>query len=263
MADILAEICEYKREHIIKQKRERAEDSLLRDAKHMDAPRKFHSALKAKADGQQAALIAEIKKASPSKGVIREDFNHRSIAETYAKHGATCLSVLTDERYFQGSDAFIAEVKTVCELPVLRKDFMLEPYQIVESRAIEADCILLIMAALSDGQAAELFAAAEELGMNVLVEVHNREELDRSLKLPLHMLGVNNRNLKTLEIDLRTSHSLAPHIPSSVLPIAESGIRQHCDIEDLQKSYIYSYLVGESLMSQADIGSAVDRLLGK
>ena len=261
MKDILAEICDYKREHITKQRRERAEDSLLRDARDMAAARGFHAALKARVEAREIGLIAEIKKASPSRGVIRADFDHRRIAEVYAKHGATCLSVLTDERYFQGADAYIAEVKEVCGLPVLRKDFMLEPYQIVESRALGADCILLIMAALGDGQASELFAAARELGMNVLVEVHNREELDRACRLPLDMLGVNNRNLKTLEVDLATSHTLAPHIPEGAIRIAESGVKAHGDITDLQKSGFYSYLVGESLMSQADIGTAVDQLL--
>ena len=156
---------------------------------------------------------------------------------------------------------YIGQVKSVCELPILRKDFMLEPYQIVESRALDADCILLIMAALSDAQAAELFAAAEELGMNVLVEVHNKEELERACKLPLHMLGVNNRNLKTLEVSLDTSHQLAPYIPDSAVKIAESGIKTHADIEALQKSGFYGYLVGESLMAQENIGQAVDRLL--
>ena len=262
MTDILAEICEYKREHITRQRRERSEDSLLRDAKDMAAPRGFHKNLKAKADAEQIGLIAEIKKASPSRGLIRADFNPKHIAETYAKHGATCLSVLTDERYFQGSDEYITAVKSVCDMPVLRKDFMLEPYQIVESRALDADCILLIMAALSDAQAAELFAAATELGMSVLVEVHNREELDRASSLPLHMLGVNNRNLKTMEVSLDTTLELAPHIPSGAVQIAESGIKTHSHIQRLQDAGIYSYLVGESLMSKLDIGGAVDELIG-
>lgn len=263
MANILAEICEYKRDVVQKARRERSEDALLKDAKHMAAPRGFCDAMKRKTDTQQAALIAEIKKASPSKGLIRPDFEPRAIAEIYEQSGATCLSVLTDERYFQGHNDYIAQVKTAASLPVLRKDFMLEPYQIAESRAINADAVLLIMAALSNAQAAELFAAAKELGMNVLVEVHNKEELDRALSLPLEMLGVNNRNLKTLEVNLQTSHDLAPYIPETAIKIAESGIKSAMHIEQLQKTGIYAYLVGESLMLQKDIGEAVKRLLGQ
>lgn len=263
MADILHEICEYKRTHITAQKRERSEESLLRDARDLARARPFHARLKAKVASERTGLIAEVKKASPSRGVIREDFDHRRIAETYEKHGATCLSVLTDERYFQGQDVFVAEVKAASSLPVLRKDFMLDPYQMVESRAIEADAVLLIMAALSDAQAAELFAAAEELGMSVLVEVHNQPELERACKLPLHMLGVNHRNLKTMEIDLDISRQLAPQIPPGAVRIAESGIRTNADIEQLRKAGFYSYLVGESLMNQDDIGAAVDRLIGE
>lgn len=261
--DILEEICTAKYVHIKQQKKEMPESRLIEDIKALPGPRKFRHALQQKAEAQDIALITEIKKASPSRGVIREDFNPVSIAESYAQAGATCLSVLTDAPYFQGHDSYIAQVRKVCTLPVLRKDFMLEPYQIFESRALGADCVLLIVAALQTPQMAELYATARELDMDVLVEVHNEYELDRACThIPLDMLGVNNRNLKTLEVSLETSKRLAKYIPQNVLKVAESGIKTHEDCQTLMTYGMSSFLVGESLMSEPDIAAATRTLLG-
>jgi indole-3-glycerol phosphate synthase len=259
MADILADICATKREHIAHQKKERSEAALLRAAESVDAPRGFMRALQAK---KEFALIAEIKKASPSRGIIREDFEPRALAEAYENGGAACLSVLTDAPYFQGDDAYIAQVKSVCALPVLRKDFMLEPYQIIESRALGADCVLLIMAALGNSQVEELFAAAQAMGLDALIEVHNEAELDRALeRLNPPMIGVNNRDLKTLEISLEVSKRLAPRMPADVLKVAESGIYANSELQELRKSGFNTFLVGESLMREKDVAAATKKLL--
>lgn len=260
MTDTLTEICNRKREHIAKQKTLRSEAELRSAIK--DVPRGFKNALRNKVQSGSIGLIAEIKKASPSKGVIREDFDPATLAKAYAAGGATCLSVLTDEPYFQGNDDYLAQARNAVNLPVLRKDFMLEPYQITESRALGADCILLIMAALSDAQAAELEAAAFEFRMDVLVEVHNKEELERALKhLKSRMIGINNRNLKTLEVDIATSETLAKDLRGNILPICESGIGTHADIERMQRAGIHCFLVGESLMRQENVTQATQRLL--
>ncbi len=226
------------------------------------APLGFCRAIHEMNDKGKPALIAEVKKASPSKGIIRADFDPVKIAHIYQESGATCISVLTDQPYFKGSDEDLEAVKSVVQIPVIRKDFMLTPYQIYESRSLGADCILLIMAALTDEIAHQLYRCAIDLGMDVLVEVHNREELDRALKLNPMMIGVNSRNLKTLEVNLDTAYDLVRHIPDSVIRVAESGISTYEELNSLYKAGYNAFLVGESLMRQPDIGAAVQKLLG-
>jgi len=267
MSDTLSEICAAKRQHIARRKAAMPESTLLKQAKAATKPRGFQHALQQKIWQGETGLIAEIKKASPSQGVIRKDFGPEALAKAYESGGAACLSVLTDEPYFQGHDDYLAEARDAVNLPVLRKDFMLDPYQIVESRALGADCILLIMAALSDMQARELEAAAFTLKMDVLVEVHDAAELERALKLESMLIGINNRDLKTLKVDLATSETLAKQLPKHILPqrtiICESGISSHEDITRMQKAGIHCFLVGESLMRQADVTAATRQLLGK
>ena len=265
MSDTLAQICADKAEHIAKRKQQISESELLETAKHAEAPRGFHKALREKIAQKETALIAEVKKASPSKGIIRADFHPETIADNYQSGGATCLSVLTDTPYFQGEDSYLQRVKTSVSLPLLRKDFMLDTYQVTEARALGADCILLIMAALSDTQAAELEAASHALGMDCLIEVHSAEEMERAVKLQSTLLGINNRNLKTLEVDLATTEKLAPllHELSSkdYSLICESGVYRRDDVERMQQADIYGFLVGESLMRQEDIEQATRNLL--
>ncbi len=261
MTNTLAEICARKREHIAARKAIMSEGRLLEEAKQAGAPRGFRSALQRKVDSGGFALIAEIKKASPSRGVIRADFNPAQLAQAYENGGASCLSVLTDEPYFQGKDAYLTQVRNVSSLPVLRKDFMLDPYQVIESRALGADCILLIMAALGDAQARELELAALGLGMDVLVEVHDRAELERALTLESTLIGINNRNLKTLEVDLAVSETLAKHLPAPILRVCESGIHTNADLRRMKQSGFSCFLVGESLMRQADVTQATRTLL--
>lgn len=259
MSSVLAEICAKKQEHIAAQKIITPLTALKDKAAQANAPLGFIQTLK---NAPFPAIIAEVKKASPSKGVIRIDFNPAQIAATYEDHGAACLSVLTDEPYFQGSDQIFKTVRSISSLPMLRKDFMLDPYQIYESRALGADCILLIMAALSDDQAQELYALARDLGMDALIEIHNAEELARALKFAPRMIGVNNRNLKTLTVDIQTSAELAAHIPETCVKVAESGLKDFTTLETLRPHGYNSFLVGESLMRQDDIGQALETLRG-
>ena len=230
-------------------------------ARLADAPRGFAKALIEQAARKQPAVIAEIKKASPSKGVIREHFVPAEIAASYEKGGATCLSVLTDVDYFQGADAYLQQARAASQLPVIRKDFMVDPYQIVEARALGADCVLLIVAALDDVKMAELAATAKAVGLDVLVEVHDGDELERALKtLDTPLVGVNNRNLHTFEVGLETTLDLLPRIPRDRLAITESGILGRVDVELMQINEVYSFLVGEAFMRAEQPGLELQRL---
>lgn len=259
MSSILEQICEKKRHHVAKQKSQTTLDDLKYRIADMPLPSGFVSRLIMQ---NGPSLIAEIKKASPSKGVIRKDFDPVTIARIYEGAGATCLSVLTDEPYFQGADQYLVDVKATVNLPVLRKDFMIDRYQIYESRALGADCVLLIMAALDDATARSLYETALELRMDILVEVHNLEELERATRLDPMMIGVNNRNLKTLEVNIQTSFDLAMHIPATALKVAESGIGTNNDISALHQAGYKAFLVGESLMREDNIAKALNTLMG-
>jgi indole-3-glycerol phosphate synthase len=230
-------------------------------ARSADAPRGFARALLEQAARKQPAVIAEIKKASPSKGVLREDFNPAEIAQSYAAGGATCLSVLTDVDFFQGSDQYLREARAACSLPVIRKDFMIDPYQIVEARALGADCVLLIVSCLEDGQMAELAATAKAFDLDVLVEVHDGDELERALKtLDTPLLGINNRNLHSFEVNLETTLDLLPRIPRDRLVVTESGILNRADVELMEISDVYAFLVGEAFMRAENPGAELERL---
>ncbi len=222
--------------------------------------RGFAKALGQQVAARQPAVIAEIKKASPSKGVIREDFRPAEIARGYASAGAMCLSVLTDVDFFQGADAYLQEARAACALPVLRKDFMIDPYQIIESRALGADCILLIAAALDDVQLAELAAVAADMGLDVLVEVHDSQELDRALRLETPLIGINNRNLHTFEVRLENTLDLLPMVPAGRIVVAESGVTNRADVELLELSDVYAFLVGEAFMRAEQPGAELQRL---
>ena len=261
MTDILAEIVARKRQDIVAAKQAQPLDALDRAARDQAPPRGFIAALRAALAAGRHGLIAEIKKASPSHGLIRAEFDPASIARAYESAGAACLSVLTDTPYFQGEPPHLKAARAACALPVLRKDFMVDPYQVVEARAMGADCILLIMAALSDTLAAELEAAAIERGLDVLIEVHDRAELDRALHLRSPLIGVNNRNLKTLKTDLATTVELAAALPSDRLPVSESGLQSPADLARMAAAGVRCFLVGESLLRHEDVAAATRALL--
>lgn len=263
MATILEEIIAHKHLEVAEQQQKIPTDALIEMiAESQDTPRGFMKALRHKVLSKHPAVIAEIKKASPSLGVIREDFDPVSIAKSYQSGGATCLSVLTDRKYFQGHSGHIPKVRHAVPLPVLRKDFMVDPYQILESRVLGADAVLLIVAALTDKELLEMTYLAHDLGMDVLVEVHNADECQRALQLPIRAIGVNNRDLHDFSVNLETSQNLKMMLPNrDYLLISESGINTPADIRQLRKADIYAFLIGGCLMQAPNPGEALTRLL--
>ena len=262
LVDILEEICNTKRGHIANQKSKLSEANLLKKLNKTEKTKSFLNALMEAKSANKFGLVAEIKKASPSKGLIRKDFDPAAIARSYKLGGATCLSVLTDKPYFQGADTYLKQARNAANLPTLRKDFIIDAYQVIESRVIGADCILIILACVSDIDADSFISIAHELTMDVLIEVHTQEELDRALKLSPSLIGINNRNLKTLEVDLKMTETLAPLIAEDTLVISESGLYNNRDLLRMRKIGINSFLVGESLMRQQDVEGATRQLLG-
>jgi indole-3-glycerol phosphate synthase len=262
VSDILERIIAVKREEISAAKARRSEASWREEAESRRVTRGFLAAMRGKVAAGRAAVIAEVKKASPSKGVLREHFVPAEIAASYEHGGATCLSVLTDERFFQGAAAYLQQARAACALPVLRKDFMVESYQVFEARAIGADCILLIAACLADAQMADLEAQAHALGMDVLVEVHDGAELDRALRLKTPLLGINNRNLRSFEVSLDTTLGLLPRMPPGRLLVTESGILVRADVRRMREANVHAFLVGEAFMRAPDPGQALADLFG-
>jgi indole-3-glycerol phosphate synthase len=255
--DILKKIVAVKHEELAIAKGRKPLAEIREDAESRVLTRDFVGALRAKIAAGRPAVIAEVKKASPSKGVLREDFIPADIAQSYAEHGAACLSVLTDRQFFQGSVDYLKQARASCQLPVLRKDFMVDPYQIYESRVMGADCVLLIAAILDDAQMAEFEAIAQHLGMAVLVEVHDAAEMARALKLRTPLIGVNNRNLRTFEVSLQTTLDLQAQVPAERLLVTESGILQPADVQRMRAAGIHAFLVGEAFMRAGEPGEAL------
>ncbi|MGZ3241309.1 MAG: indole-3-glycerol phosphate synthase TrpC [Burkholderiaceae bacterium] len=266
MSDILNKILDVKADEVAAAKKYRDLASLRRDVESNQEARKnlrgFEASLRGKIAAGKAGVIAEVKKASPSKGILRADFKPAEIATSYASHGAACLSVLTDKQFFQGAPEYLQQARAACAIPVLRKDFMIDPYQVYEARSWGADCILLIVAALDHGLMAELEACAHELGMGVLVEVHNAEELTAALRLKTAMLGINNRNLRTFEVSLQTTIDLLPRISPDKLVITESGILVKDDVKRMRDADVHAFLVGEAFMRAPEPGVELERLFG-
>ena len=258
--DILKKIVARKHVEIAARRAAASEGSLRGQLDGVDAPRGFVRSLQHKVDAGQAAVIAEIKKASPSKGVLREDFRPAEIAHSYAAGGAACLSVLTDIDFFQGSDAYLQQARAACDLPVIRKDFIVDPYQVIEARAIGADCILLIAACLDDRQLHLLNDQAHELGMDVLIEVHDGNELERALRTDNRLIGINNRNLRTFEVSLQTTLGLVQWIPDDRLVVTESGILEPADVALMREHGVHAFLVGEAFMRAAEPGERLREL---
>jgi indole-3-glycerol phosphate synthase len=260
MSDILQRIVAVKREEVADAMRRKSLQTVRADAQSRVLTRDFVGALRRRVDAGEAAVIAEIKKASPSKGVLRPDFMPADIAQSYAEHGAACLSVLTDRSFFQGEPDYLKQARASCDLPVLRKDFMIDPYQIYESRAMGADCVLLIAACLDDAQMRDLEALALALNMAVLVEVHDGAELDRALALKTPLVGINNRNLKTFEVSLQTTLDLRARVPADRLLVTESGIAHAADVIRMRESGVHAFLVGEAFMRADEPGQALSDL---
>lgn len=260
MSDILDKIVAVKREEVTAALRQKPFEVVRADAESRVLTRDFEGAMRAKIAAGQSAVIAEIKKASPSKGVLRAEFIPADIAQSYAEFGAACLSVLTDKQFFQGSVDYLKQARASCDLPVLRKDFMIDAYQVYEARAMGADAILLIAACLDDAQMADLEAVARSLDMAVLVEVHDRAELVRALKLKTRLIGINNRNLKTFEVSLETTLDLLPDVPADRLLVTESGIQTSADVQRLRQAHVHAFLVGEAFMRADEPGLALAQL---
>ena len=260
MSDILEKILAVKAEEILAARKEKSLSAVRREAEAMPKPRDFAAALHNKIAQGQAAVIAEVKKASPSKGVLREHFFPAEIAKSYAQHGAACLSVLTDQQFFQGAPEYLIEARAACDLPVLRKDFMMEEYQVFEARAMGADCILLIVAALPLTKMKQLEAVVQALGMAVLVEVHDRAELDLAFQLQTPLIGINNRNLRTFATDLNTTLELIRDIPKERHIITESGILAKADVALMREHHVNTFLVGEAFMRAENPGVALQAL---